>query len=225
MLTELLAAGAASMTLSTAALAADVQADDLDTALAGGQVQGRNALAEAPAAAVPASQAAPQSYRRPDNDRYGREREITCRSGGGYARCNLGARIDSLRFVASRSTRNCDIGRDWGVEPSAVWVDNGCRATFLVSTYSGGYSGQPGRPGGGYGYGDDYNEIRYVKCESDNRRRHICRLPRDFSRVRLENRHSDAPCHQGRDWGTTREGIWVDNGCRATFSYISRDRY
>ncbi|WP_370335446.1 DUF3011 domain-containing protein [Parvularcula marina] len=216
--TILTAAGAIAASFGIAA--AQQAGVDLNVELAGASSQGVKGRA---AGAPPVAQARPyrDNDRYGDRDRYGRERTIECRSRGGYDRCEVGGRIWSLRYVASRSSGSCQIGRDWGVERYAVWVDNGCRATFQVQLGEGGYGG--GRDDD-YGRGG-YGELQYIKCESDNRRYRLCRINENFTELRLYDRRSDAPCRRGTDWGETREGVWVNNGCRAVFSYVVRDRY
>ncbi|MEM9988407.1 MAG: DUF3011 domain-containing protein [Pseudomonadota bacterium] len=76
----------------------------------------------------------------------------------------------------------------------------------------------------GYGRnrGREYNrrgEWLSISCSSWSRNRQACYIDTRFSDVRLVRRHSKASCVRGRDWGTGRNGIWVRNGCRATFSY------
>lgn len=57
---------------------------------------------------------------------------------------------------------------------------------------------------------------RNVTCASDDGRRHLCRV--DTSRgVQLTNQRSGSACIQGQTWGFSRQGIWVDRGCRADF--------
>jgi Protein of unknown function (DUF3011) len=57
---------------------------------------------------------------------------------------------------------------------------------------------------------------RNVTCASDDMKRHLCSV--DTSRgVRMVNQRSGSPCIQGKTWGYTRSGIWVDRGCRADF--------
>jgi hypothetical protein len=63
-----------------------------------------------------------------------------------------------------------------------------------------------------------------LRCESNDGRRHECRA--DVSGgASVQRRLSDAPCREGYSWGTTRRGIWVDNGCRAEFSLGSNGGY
>jgi hypothetical protein len=63
---------------------------------------------------------------------------------------------------------------------------------------------------------DPGGSSRLLKCESEKGRRQECAIPRG-ARVRIYDRVSDAPCVQYRTWGTTRDQIWVDDGCRAIF--------
>jgi hypothetical protein len=35
----------------------------------------------------------------------------------------------------------------------------------------------------------------------------------------LERQHSRNACIEGRTWGQDRGGVWVDDGCRATFKF------
>jgi hypothetical protein len=53
-------------------------------------------------------------------------------------------------------------------------------------------------------------------CESHEYRYSFCPVGRVRS-VELVQQRSQAPCIQGRSWGWTRDGIWVDNGCEAAF--------
>lgn len=59
-----------------------------------------------------------------------------------------------------------------------------------------------------------------VTCESRDNRYRECR---GFEgRARLERALSDAPCIEGRTWGTRKGVIWVDRGCRGRF--VSAER-
>lgn len=55
-----------------------------------------------------------------------------------------------------------------------------------------------------------------VRCESDNYRYRFCRADTD-NRVELSRRISDSSCVEGRSWGYTWNGVWVDRGCAAEF--------
>ena len=83
-------------------------------------------------------------------------------------------------------------------------------------------------PARGYGNGNGYGgggrpgwgrpQQLQVRCESHGGNYQVCPvdLRRDDS-VRLVNRLSGADCREGRSWGWSRDGIWVDRGCRADF--------
>lgn len=79
-----------------------------------------------------------------------------------------------------------------------------------------------------YNYNYNYEPRRYqdhyqrhyvdtVNCASNNNRYNYCRANINHGHVRLVRRYSDSSCRYGDDWGYDRRGIWVENGCRATF--------
>ena len=98
----------------------------------------------------------------------------------------------------------CSQGRSWGYDRSGIWVNNGCRADFIVG-------GGGGGGGGGYppGYGQE------VRCESFNYQPNRCSANTQGG-VRI-SRVLGGQCSEGRTWGYDRGGIWVNGGCRAVF--------
>lgn len=120
-------------------------------------------------------------------------------------RCSADTRY-GVRLNRQLSDSPCVQGRSWGYDNSGIWVSNGCRAEFVTG---GGYGG-PSYPGGGYGQG------RTVRCESQDNRLRRCNVT-VYQGVQLQRKLSDSSCTQGSDWGWDRQGIWVNNGCRADF--------
>jgi hypothetical protein len=57
-----------------------------------------------------------------------------------------------------------------------------------------------------------------IECRSSGYRYNYCRVDTD-NRVELVRRSSGSSCDYGRSWGYDNRGIWVDNGCAATFRY------
>jgi hypothetical protein len=58
-----------------------------------------------------------------------------------------------------------------------------------------------------------------VECSSRDGRYQLCRV--DTGRgVTLTQQLSKSACIQNQTWGFTREGIWVDRGCRARFQIL-----
>ena len=55
-----------------------------------------------------------------------------------------------------------------------------------------------------------------VTCESVDGKRKECRMD-SRGQVRMVQQLSKADCVEGRTWGQDRQGVWVDDGCRATF--------
>jgi hypothetical protein len=140
------------------------------------------------------------------------EFNVKCESDDGrLRRCNAaGAR--SVTLVRQISGSACVEGRTWGYDNDTVWVDAGCRAEFRVQT--GGSSG--GNNQAVYIGSSQDEDGQTVRCSSDDERRHVCRA--DTSRgVRLVKQVSGSPCIERQTWGYSRDGIWVDRGCRADF--------
>lgn len=121
------------------------------------------------------------------------------------------------RLVRQISGSACVEGQSWGPTRSGVWVSNGCRAEFV-----GEWRGRPGRPGhgdgGGWGGrpGHGSGRVQIVECDSNDRRQRRCGVTIRQD-ARLVRQKSSTPCVEGRTWGWNRDGIWVSNGCRATF--------
>lgn len=134
--------------------------------------------------------------------------EVRCESIDGRTRqCPVNTR-GGVRLVRQLSSSPCVEGRTWGSSRDSIWVSQGCRGTFAVGSGSGGYGGNY-PAGGGYG--------QTVRCESVDNRQRRCSVP-VRSDVTLVRQLSSTRCVQGANWGFDRNGIWVDNGCRADFS-------
>jgi len=140
----------------------------------------------------------------------GQAQTVTCESADGRRReCSVSnvSKMD-VSLDEQLSKADCERDRTWGVSSRGVWVDGGCRARFAV------------RPRGEYGQQHGGSKRQELTCESARTSRQSCPanglIP---TSVRLERRLSDSPCTNGRTWGTERGSIWVDEGCRATFSY------
>lgn len=57
-----------------------------------------------------------------------------------------------------------------------------------------------------------------ITCSSVNRRRQYCHTGSAQGDARLVRQLSRSACIEGRDWEQTDGNVWVDNGCRATFT-------
>lgn len=115
------------------------------------------------------------------------------------------------------SQTRCDQGRTWDYDERGIWVSGGCRAEFMLGDPGHGRPPRPdppGPPGGGWRPPHGGGEL--IVCESVRDRRQFC--PADTrGGVQLIRRLSNASCLERLSWGWTREGIWVDRGCRAEF--------
>jgi hypothetical protein len=119
-----------------------------------------------------------------------------------------------VQLVRQNSQSPCTEGRSWGTDSQGIWVDDGCRADFAVGERRD-YQDQnrndrnPQYPGNG--------PAQAFACNSNDMRRHSCAVDTRGG-VQLLKQNSEAPCTEGRSWGTDNDGIWVDHGCRADFS-------
>jgi hypothetical protein len=65
-----------------------------------------------------------------------------------------------------------------------------------------------------------------VTCESPGHHYKLCRVNKMHKKtVQLSRQKSSSPCVRGDTWGTERDGIWVDGGCRAEFRVSRRDKH
>lgn len=128
---------------------------------------------------------------------------VRCESFGKLQRCGFSG-IGTVQLSNQLSRNACIEGRTWGSSGNTIWVDQGCRADFVVN------SSYVNTPPSGY----------VVQCESQNNTRHKCAADTRFG-IQLSRQLSDNACVQGRSWGYTNNGVWVDKGCRAEFLVLN----
>lgn len=136
--------------------------------------------------------------------RPGQDRAVVCESvKGRYQECRTGFR-GPAELLENLSSTRCVAGVNWGEQPGMVWVDQGCRASFVESRYS---NRPPGRPGGGFNVTCSSVDGRFVTCAWDARQ----------GRPLLIEQLSSSACLEGQSWGYDGQAIWVNRGCRARF--------
>ena len=135
---------------------------------------------------------------------------LVCESrNNGMTRCATNT-LGGVQLMRRISDAGCEYGRDWGYDRDGIWVNHGCRAEFAV----------PGNTA--FTQAVSFPQNERILCESQNNGRTRC-ATNTTGGVQLTRRVSNAGCEFGRDWGYDRDGIWVDNGCRAEF-YVSGNR-
>jgi ribosomal protein L37AE/L43A len=98
----------------------------------------------------------------------------------------------------------CILGRTWDFDAAGVWVSEGCRAQFALGGYR---LPTPNLP----------PNASKVVCEAKDGQRIVCAA--DASRgVGLLRQLSDADCVLNHTWGYTKDGVWVEGGCKAEFA-------
>jgi len=128
-------------------------------------------------------------------------RVVRCESDGRQSSCPVMLRGAPVRLLRQRSVWPCKEGRSWGVRRNEIWVSRGCDGEFEVGAEDG--SGFVDVP-------------RLVTCESKSKARRLCGITVERG-VRLQRQLSASACVEGTSWGWSRDGVWVDDGCRAEF--------
>ncbi len=155
--------------------------------------------------------------------------EITCESNHfKYRYCGFqSGRSPKIRLKVELSRSSCHRGRTWGYDNNGVWVDDGCRAVFSVQFKNSGKhpshhdSHRDRRPNPDWSGGGGKTPV--IECASYNQRRNKCRVKdANPKSAYLKKQLSNSPCVKGQSWGTYRDGVWVDQGCRAQFGFNRR---
>ncbi len=137
--------------------------------------------------------------------------------GGGFNQALTPVRFDArqMRWVDQNGQicQNCTPESGFWIPPQfaneAEFRSEQQRYASLIGTMR---REVPPPTSGGFGSGN--NE---VECSSKNNAYTLCRM--DIGRgVTMVRQLSKAQCTQNQSWGFTREGIWVDRGCRARFA-------
>lgn len=143
------------------------------------------------------------------------EKRVRCESKGAR-RATCDADLRGYRFVDVRnlSRADCQRGRNFGYDDRGVWTSEGCRGEFLFEAER-----TASRSDDRYPVYNSSDGI--VRCESQDGRTVTC--PADGAeRVTLARQLSRTECVEGKNWGVNRDGIWVDDGCRADFEVRTR---
>lgn len=145
----------------------------------------------------------------------GQEQTVSCSSDDGHRHYCSANTQGGVRMQNQRSESACREGYSWGSDGRGIWVDHGCRADFAVGGGGGRFGQGQGYPGS---YGNGGQDV-LVSCSSDDMHRHYCPVSSN-GRVQLVKQRSDSTCREGYSWGSDRQGIWVDHGCRADFQVV-----
>ncbi len=143
-------------------------------------------------------------------------------------RCQVGLWQDA-ELIEQYSRSACVRGRTWGLEGTAIWVDNGCRGKFAQVTLvevpvrpapRGPVRRVPhrrGRPLSPRAAATEPAHAVRFTCQSRDQKYHYCRVRIGNGSVSVAEKLSSADCTRGQSWGWDRNGIWVQHGCRAHF--------
>lgn len=123
-------------------------------------------------------------------------------TGTRYRTCPVDA-SGGVAIVGRLGDARCIQNETWGYDERGIWVRSGCRADFRLLNID--------RSSGG----------SVMRCESPDGGYRHCPTTTGQG-VFLRRPLSRTPCSYDVNWGVDRNGIWVDDGCRAEFRIASR---
>lgn len=136
---------------------------------------------------------------------------VTCESQNGDRQVCTTRTRGGVAIAQQLSQSSCIQGRSWGYDDNSIWVDQGCRAQFVIGS---------GRRDPGM---RSARLDRLVTCESIDGKPARCSADTSGG-VQVVRQISDSSCGFGREWGYDADGIWVSGGCRAEFAVRSDRR-
>jgi hypothetical protein len=142
----------------------------------------------------------------------GNTTRLTCESKGTKRQeCPIPARA-RVRLVRQISVNECRPNDTYGQGQGYVWVAEGCRGEFEVTT--------PGQIGGGQPGGGGPGAVTRMTCAAPTNGRWECRIPAG-SVARFVGQASNLTCRPNDTYGTRSGAVWVDRGCQAIFELTS----
>lgn len=175
---------------------------------------------------------------------------IVCEADGNHTRYCPANTSGGVRLVTQYSKHGCYQGDSWGYDRRGIWVSNGCRAQFQTGdAYSepndhnnkhaaavaavalgvigavalanrhqndNEYRYEPQSDYSSYGYAPE----QVVRCESRDNDDQYCPARIGHGRVEIQRQLSRSACRFNSSWGYDRNGVWVNQGCRADFAVL-----
>ena len=166
------------------------------------------------------------------NNNYANQQRLRCDSRDGRQNfCRPQIQANQIQLVRKFSKAQCIEGRTFGLtRDGMVWVNNGCRADFVLSQSRWGRNAPRGNAYGygsnsgngygnqyGYGANDNYAYGQTFRCESNDGRENFCNVDTRAG-IQMIRQLSKTPCVNGRTFGVQNNGVWVTSGCRAEFA-------
>ncbi|XP_013383892.1 lectin ADEL-like [Lingula anatina] len=117
-----------------------------------------------------------------------------------YNSCCTGVRGISASVMKKRSVSDCNMGNSFALYGCNLWVNHGCRARFYVNF--------------------DCQNMRTTSatCSSHGYTYATCPISGVVTSMYVTTKHSVSSCEYNKSFGFLGNNIWVDKGCRATFT-------
>ena len=163
---------------------------------------------------------------------HSRGESVECRSNDMHrTRCPVS--WSDARLVDQLSETHCVRGQNWDLDRRGLWVNRGCSGRFAnANRHDRDHAdrrdhrdGHDDRDHNGWNPGPDWDSRFNVACESRDFKYHFCAVDLGGAgRVSVARQISDSACIEGRNFGSNRAGVWVNNGCAAEFQIDRRWR-
>jgi hypothetical protein len=121
---------------------------------------------------------------------------IECGAGEGKRRVCAADTSAGVVLTSQAGAASCVLGTTWGFDASGVWVAEGCHGTFAFT-----------------------DDRPTATCAAAAGAREIC-AANTADGVTLVR--ASPVCVLGRTWGYDEDGIWVSDGCQASFVLTTR---
>jgi len=132
------------------------------------------------------------------------DKSISCGSVDGQEnRCAGDFPDDTVQLLIQYSHTPCIKGRTWDYSGNLLWVAEGCAGRF-----------------GPLAKSRRKTRVRngQFSCKSSARKHGYCEV--EISRagvILIDERSKKVDCEEGKNWGWEPQGVWVSDGCSATF--------
>ena len=145
---------------------------------------------------------------------------LKCESNDGNRQYCGSYNPDQVQFDRQISESPCAEGQTWGIDRDGLWVDRGCRATFIIRGGSDrGYQNRDDRPAGPGGPSGQTGQSS-LTCSSDDGNRQYCGNYNP-DQVRLDRQISGSPCTEGQTWGVDGQDFGLTAAAAPPSSFIA----
>ena len=124
---------------------------------------------------------------------------VTCESKVGKRQQCPADTAAGVAFAKQTRPGSCVLGETWGFDATGIWVSEGCGGVFTLT-----------------------DDRPTVTCTTQPGARQACEADTSAGVSLAAQAAGSAPCLLGKSWGFDEKGVWVADGCSATFALSER---